>query len=36
MNTWVCMICGHMHEGEEPPEICPNCGASSEDFEEYD
>jgi len=36
MKTWVCLICGYIHEGEEPPEICPSCGAISEDFEEYD
>ena len=22
---WVCSVCGHVHEGEEPPEQCPLC-----------
>lgn len=22
---WVCMECGYIHEGEEPPEECPSC-----------
>ena len=22
---WVCMECGYIHEGKEPPEICPSC-----------
>ncbi len=29
---WVCAICGYVHEGDEPPEFCPVCGAGSEDF----
>ena len=22
---WVCMNCGHVHIGEEAPEVCPVC-----------
>ncbi len=22
---WVCRECGYIHEGEEPPEVCPSC-----------
>ena len=22
---WVCRECGYMHEGEEPPKVCPAC-----------
>ncbi len=22
---WVCMKCGYIHQGEEPPEECPSC-----------
>jgi rubrerythrin len=22
---WVCLKCGYVHEGEEPPEKCPSC-----------
>ncbi len=34
MKKWVCVVCGYVHEGEEPPEVCPVCGAGKEDFEE--
>jgi len=30
---WRCLICGHIHEGAEPPEICPACGVGKENFE---
>ena len=36
MKSWICLICGHIHQGDEPPEICPVCGAISEDFEEFE
>ena len=32
MKTWVCELCGHVHEGDNPPETCPVCGALSEQF----
>lgn len=32
-RVWVCIVCGYVHRGPEPPETCPLCGASSEDFE---
>lgn len=39
-GEWECMECGHIRVGRKPPEICPDCGASREDFEfweyEYD
>jgi len=22
---WVCRECGYIHEGKEPPEVCPSC-----------
>lgn len=22
---WKCLVCGYIHEGKEPPEICPAC-----------
>lgn len=31
---WMCKICGYIHEGEEPPEECPICGAPAEEFEQ--
>ena len=36
---WVCMECGYVHYGREPPEQCPSCGHSKSYFmvkcEEY-
>lgn len=36
MNSWRCTRCGYIHEGNEPPERCPICGAPKEMFEPYD
>ena len=22
---WKCSVCGYIHEGAEPPEVCPSC-----------
>lgn len=30
---WQCRVCGYIHEGEEPPETCPVCGAPKSEFE---
>ncbi|ADB57695.1 Rubrerythrin [Archaeoglobus profundus DSM 5631] len=24
---WMCLVCGYVHKGREPPKVCPNCGA---------
>ena len=32
MAKWVCSVCGYVHEGEEPPEQCPQCKAPKEKF----
>ena len=24
---WLCLVCGYVHGGKEPPKVCPNCGA---------
>lgn len=29
---WVCDICGYVHDGDEPPEVCPVCGAPKDKF----
>lgn len=34
MKKWVCKVCGYVHEGDMPPEKCPQCKAPSEKFEE--
>lgn len=30
---WKCSVCGYVHDGENPPESCPKCGAPKEKFE---
>ncbi len=32
MTIWICRVCGYREEDEQPPEICPDCGASREAF----
>ena len=32
MAKWVCSVCGHVHEGDQPPEECPVCHASADKF----
>jgi rubrerythrin len=34
MKTWVCEICGYSVEAENPPDVCPVCGADKEKFSE--
>jgi len=34
MKKYVCTICGYVHEGDAPPEKCPQCGAPASKFEE--
>ena len=34
MKKWRCVICDYIHEGPEAPEVCPECGAGSDSFEE--
>jgi len=29
---WKCSICGMIVEGENPPEVCPKCGAPKDKF----
>lgn len=33
VKKWICKVCGYIHEGDEPPEECPVCGAPKEEFE---
>ncbi len=30
---WKCRVCGYIHEGPEPPDECPVCGASKDMFD---
>ena len=34
MKKFVCSICGYVHEGDTPPEKCPQCGAPAAKFNE--
>jgi uncharacterized membrane protein len=34
VKKWECTVCGYIHEGEEPPETCPVCGADRSKFVE--
>jgi len=34
-DVWVCLVCGYVHRGPEPPEVCPICGASRDEFERH-
>lgn len=36
MKKWVCTVCGYVHEGDTPPEKCPQCKASRDKFIEKD
>lgn len=31
-KQWKCGVCGYVHEGEQPPETCPSCGAPKSQF----
>lgn len=31
-KRWKCTVCGYIHEGNEPPDSCPNCGADKSKF----
>ena len=31
-RAWPCELCGHVHQGDSPPENCPICGAEREAF----
>ncbi|ABI69348.1 putative flavoprotein [Syntrophomonas wolfei subsp. wolfei str. Goettingen G311] len=35
-NRWKCRLCGYIHEGPEPPDICPVCGAPKDMFDPID
>jgi len=34
MKKFVCSVCGYVHEGDAPPENCPQCGADKSKFSE--
>jgi len=32
MKKWKCTVCGYIHEGDRPPQVCPVCGAGPWQF----
>lgn len=32
MKKYVCSVCGYVHEGEDLPEKCPQCGVTKDKF----
>lgn len=34
MKAWQCELCGYIHNGDQPPETCPVCGADADQFSE--
>ena len=36
MKRWRCTVCGYIHNGDTPPDKCPNCGSPREKFVEID
>ena len=34
MKKFICTVCGYVHEGDTPPEVCPICKAPASKFEE--
>lgn len=30
--TWKCEVCGYIHKGDSPPDVCPVCGVGAEQF----
>ena len=34
MKKYVCLICGYVHNGDEPPAACPVCGAYADKFKD--
>ena len=33
-KKWICSVCGYVHEGDTPPENCPQCRVPAEKFNE--
>lgn len=36
MKKFVCTVCGYVHTGDAPPEVCPVCKVDSDKFKEMD
>ncbi len=36
MKKWRCVVCDYIHEGPDPPDVCPNCNAHKFQFILYE
>ena len=34
MKKFICTVCGYVHEGDQPPNVCPQCKAGAHKFKE--
>jgi nitrite reductase (NADH) large subunit len=34
-QAWLCTVCGYVHRGPQPPEVCPVCGSPRDMFEPH-
>lgn len=34
-KVWRCLVCGYVHNDEQPPSECPVCGAARSDFQAF-
>ena len=34
MKKYICTVCGYIHEGDSPPEVCTICKVGADKFEE--
>jgi nitrite reductase (NADH) large subunit len=35
-KAWICTVCGYVHHGPTPPDICPVCGSPEDAFEPHE
>jgi rubrerythrin len=35
-KQWKCTVCGYIHDGSQPPDVCPQCGAFKYQFILYE
>ncbi|MBM4331086.1 MAG: rubrerythrin family protein [Deltaproteobacteria bacterium] len=35
-KRWKCTVCGYIHDGKNPPDVCPVCGANKYQFILYE
>lgn len=33
-KKWICTVCGYVHEGDTPPDFCPQCKVPASKFKE--